>query len=96
LIADHPFLTEKRVRRKAAQQDPADLILRQNIHLQFNVVRGSLVDPARFRKVRAEQRAGCSRRFFRHFPIVLHKSNLAESWHTLRKFFAQKKPEEEN
>ena len=48
LVADDSFFAVKRVLRKTLEQDFRDQILRQNIDLELDVVRGRGVDRERF------------------------------------------------
>ena len=76
--------------RKTLEQDFRDQILRQNIDLEFDVVRGRGVDRERLFEMRAEQFAGRLRRFFRHLEIMHHALNLSDSAPPPRSFLRKK------
>ena len=96
LVADDAFLAVERVLRKTLEQNFRDQILRQDIDLELDVVRGRGVDRERFLEMRAEQFAGGASRFLCHFEEFLHRCTLTDSALPPAKFFAQKKPGEEN
>ena len=90
MVADDSLFAIKCVFRKTFEQDFRDQILRQNINLKLDVVRGRGVDRERLFKMRAEQFTGRLRRFFRHLEIMHHDLNLTDSALPPRSFSRKK------
>ena len=93
LVANDSFFAIKRMFRKTFEQDFRDQILRQNIDLELDVVRGRGVDRERFFKMRTEQFAGRSAPLLSRLRDSASRSNLTDSARLPRSFLRKKNRE---
>ncbi len=93
LVAHDAFLTVKRVLGKTLEQDFRDQILRQNIDLELDVVRGGGVHRERFLEARAEQFACGQCRLLRHLEKIFHRCTLTDSPFSPASFLRKKNRE---
>jgi hypothetical protein len=91
LVADDPFLAIERVFGKTSEQNFRDQILRENVNLELDVMRGRGIDDAWFAEMNAEEVAGGASGFNCDGQRFGHAPNLTDSAPPPRRILAGKK-----